>query len=415
MPNTVKVIAVSTGILLIVYLTCSLPIMLKYSDGLQATDTKRNYLLFATLVPLSMAIIGPFVIFLICSLQENCSKACLCTLVVTVIVTLTISISVGIVYGKRFEAIPNHCATKVECQSRCTGINKDLHQELHAPFFNDNDVSCGHCSCICSEYPGKKCTPVENPHFGMNSYSKTVGSLISLILSLLVILLLTAAWIRVLGHHGNRWKFVGIYIGTAIFILLACALPIDITYSDGSHAANAKRNTLLTAVLVPVVMTIFGLFVVIYTAIWFPKFAWASDDYDIRKKVYWAWLLLFVVLIVSFVSVPVGVEFGTRFASVPDTCVTAECFLAAGISISTKIALSLLSGMTAMSICFHVIWWIKYKEKDADYDTDDREPLLPSTSREYPYGAVGHHRSPSLETLPEVTHNVAVFPSKVTR
>ncbi len=244
MSDTMKVIAVSTSILLIVYLTCSLPIILKYSDGLQATDTKRNYLLVATLVPLSMAIIGLFVIFLTCILlEEHCGTTCICTIVIELIVILIISIPVEVVFRKRFEAIPNSCATTDECQSQCTRINKELHQELHAPFYNNSDytwLSCGSCSCTCPEYSDKNCTLVEHPHFGMSSYSKIAGSLISIVLSLVISILISMFIILPLvglmyfciesesDNFSDTCFPIGMYIGFATSLLLTCSLPITL-------------------------------------------------------------------------------------------------------------------------------------------------------------------------------------------
>ena len=73
--------------------------------------------------------------------------------VFTLIVT---ALAVGIIYGKKFESIPDTCATWTECRSHCAEKSEYLNVTLTEFDFDHN---CGQCKCSCDDpegcYPGK--------------------------------------------------------------------------------------------------------------------------------------------------------------------------------------------------------------------------------------------------------------------
>ncbi len=79
-----------------------------------------------------------------------------CFCVLYVIALVVTALVVGIIFGKRFESIPNSCATWKECRIHCD----DKSVYLNATLLDiDLDHNCGKCNCSCHDpegcYPGK--------------------------------------------------------------------------------------------------------------------------------------------------------------------------------------------------------------------------------------------------------------------
>ena len=183
----------SCGGVVLLYLGCALPILLTYSgDNFETTASKRNNLLIAVLVPLSIAIVGYYFIELALNYavveagrwSDSDMPPFLCGmlyfgsikidkysyysafLVAIVIMGVIIALPVAVVYGLKAANIPASCATMEECESHCAKKSEYLFGLLH----NKNiDHVCGECDCIC---PYKYINGCFKVHGGWNDWSE---------------------------------------------------------------------------------------------------------------------------------------------------------------------------------------------------------------------------------------------------
>ncbi len=102
-------------------------------------------------------------------------------------------------------------------------------------------------------------------------------------------------------------KALVVCVGVLILLIISSILPIFILYGDGLEATTAKRDNLLIAVLVPLLMTSFGSYIIFKLC--------ANEDYKYSTCTF---------IVVLAVSVPVGWIFGLSFAMIPDSCATLE-------------------------------------------------------------------------------------------
>ncbi len=98
-----------TGTTTILLLTCTMPILVVYSNNFEATTLKRNNLLIATLVPLAMTIIGLIVTCLLRIYTDTKGREAKYRFFTIWFTVLAISIPVGLEYGLRFSNVPPSC------------------------------------------------------------------------------------------------------------------------------------------------------------------------------------------------------------------------------------------------------------------------------------------------------------------
>ncbi len=309
---------------LILLLACSLPILIKYSDGLEATNAKRNNLMVASLVPLGMTIIGfylaTFTIKKCISLEkteETNNNWCRIIFVIIVIV-LGISIPVGIVFGKRFASIPDSCATQHECQSYCTDRNVTFTGNLtNIQYVDaiDGNFSCGTCYCIC--HVEEDCNPVQYSDSGFSTPTKIAIGV--LLICIGMVMCCSSKVCR--NCMQSTLKYIGIlFLLLLPFILiLGCSLPILMTFSDGLEATNAKRNNLMVATILPLFLFPWAIWITIQEVC-----AIKSDDDDRCGKRCHRCNIFLIFSTVIAMSVGLGVYCGIRFSSIPSACATMD-------------------------------------------------------------------------------------------
>ena len=116
---------------------------------------------------------------------------------------------------------------------------------------------------------------------------------------------------------------------------------------------TVKRNNLLVATLVPLVITIIGYSVVI----WIP-FIVKRQNWNFGETWWWITTLVTAYLVLA-ISIPVGLEFGLRFESTPSACgISDECPEHVGIQKDTIIALGVFAGLPALVLIGWAIWYI---------------------------------------------------------
>ncbi len=164
----------------------------------------------------------------------------------------------------------------------------------------------------------------------MSELSTSTTIALAVVSGLAVILICIAVVMCCCG--GGKSKCAGVSITIFIILLLACLLPILIIY--GSEAETVKRNNLLIATLVPLMMTMIGI-------LGYSVTLWLLD-WELDGKFGWLAILLTGYVVLA-VSVPVGQEFGIRFTSTPQSCATTDrCNQNMGIQVPTIIAIAVL-------------------------------------------------------------------------
>ncbi len=345
--NCLIFIGLTIGITGILYFICCLPIVVIYSDALEATNAKQAQLLVAVLVPLTVIIVAiPAILLVYCCTYDGvqCRWWTVCIIIFIAVIALTIANNVAGPYGKRFSDIPYLCSSHDECQSKCMSINVTLQahlkdvQELHLSYLNHGDYICGTCSCQCSENSGDECRPVKHPYFGWSVSSKSAASAISVLLNLFVLLLLSGSMYLCFesDYFSRTNRRTALYVEYVV-LLTACSLPIVLVYCYDSQPSNVRKNNLnfLVAALVSVFMSIIGFLVA------------TSCRANSHNEVLPRWKSAILLFFILFISVPVMVEFGYRFNSLSDSLDPQS-----GIHTPTKIALIVLAGMTVVSIIF---------------------------------------------------------------
>ena len=332
----------SAGVAALVFILsilCIIPIVIIYSDGLEATNAKRNSLLLVVLVTVLGTIIGGGISCLLCTEPAKVKKiggAC------TLIIVLGVVIPIGCIYGLTFTGIPNSCASLEECDSYCTSISEDYEPKLvdakkiKLMILNEEEHYCGKCTCACDyhidydyhmDYHEQKCKPIEEAYFGLSTSTKIALGVLS---GLALILICIGV---ILCFAGKKCRFVGGSIIISTVLLLACCFPILFIY--GSETEAVKRDNLLIATLVPLFMTILGIIACYRT-------------YALDFKCVIISVILYIVLAIS---IPVGIEFGTRFASTPHACALKdECPKNVAIQKGTIIALGIIGAPIALLI-----------------------------------------------------------------
>ncbi len=211
------------------------------------------------------------------------------------------------------------------------------------------------------------CNPLEEVHFGLSASTKlAIGVLSGLAITLLYF------GVGLCFSNNKHCIFAGISIGYTVISLLICTLPVLIVY--GSEAASAKRNNLLVATLVPLIMTI----ITFSVALWIPQMGSRTafkNRWGYGKK-YWTISVIVTVSVATTVSIPVGLEFGLRFASSPQSCVMKdECNQKAGVSMPTMIVIGTLMGLLVAVIIGWTIWnfkdlakrWVSQRNRSLGY------------------------------------------------
>ncbi len=147
-----------------------------------------------------------------------------------------------------------------------------------------------------------------------------------------------------------RWcLFAGLYFVIVGSLLSACILPIMTKYN--SDQTTVKRNNLLVATLVPLVITIIGYSIVI----WIP-FIVKRQNWNFGEIWWWVSTLVRAYLVLA-ISIPVGLEFGLRFESTPSICgISDECPEHVGIQKDTIIALGVIAGLPSLLLIGWAIW-----------------------------------------------------------
>ena len=368
-----KHVGVSIGTILLLLLACSLPIVLIYSDGLEATNIKRNNLLVAALIPLLMVIIGLSVGIWVPKIGHHqkwntCQKFWWGAIVVVVIIVLAISVPVGVVFGKRFASIPASCATRDECNSHCTDRNEHFHlrssindiQYVTLTYLGGSENSeyvCGKCLCICPQYlDNDKCNSAGHAHFGFSASTKiAIGVSTGLTVMFLCIGVIMCCF------DSTCCEFTGLFVGIITILLLICSMPILVIHSNDFESTTLKRNNLLVATLVPLLMTMVGFIVTCL-------FCKCTDTDNQRNncRFFTTW---FIVL---FTSVPVGLEFGIRYASVSESCDTNDqCSQDSHMSTPTKIVIGVF-GLALILILGLKIWYTKRRSNSSAGVSDDQ-------------------------------------------
>ncbi len=354
-----KHIGFSIGIILLLILACALPPVLKYSDGLEATNIKRNNLLVATLIPLVTTIVGFHLVICISktclhSKWKTCNRYWWGTIFVVFTIGLCIPIPVGVVFGKQFAAIPVSCASMDECASHCSDRNGHLQpnltdiREVKLPKLGQirkSDYMCGRCSCVCPEYLNQEeCKPVHHSHFGFSTSTKIA---IGVSTSLAVMFMSIA--VAMCCFDSACCAIAGFLIGIPTILLLICTMPILVVYSNNFEATTFKRNNLLIATLVPLTLAIIG-FIVTYLL------CFGTDTERRGNKCQLFTLALWLTVLA--ISIPVGLEYGLRFSNVPPSCHSSTdeyCSPYTGLHTPTKIALGIF-GLAVILIIGVIIW-----------------------------------------------------------
>ncbi len=142
----------------VLIISCFMPIVIEYSDGLVATNDQMMSLLLVVLVTASVTMFGVLISLLVFYGFEGYN--CLIAGIVCACISVLAAISpVGCIYGPTFTGIPTSCATLGECYSYCISRGEDYRpklveaQKITLMIFNKEEHSCGKCTCTCLSKP----------------------------------------------------------------------------------------------------------------------------------------------------------------------------------------------------------------------------------------------------------------------
>ncbi len=162
-----------------------------------------------------------------------------------------------------------------------------------------------------------------------------------------------------------------VLLGIAAFVFLVCVLPIVKMGYD-----SEARHILLTATLVPVVMTIVGILAIVFVV-------WAGESGGYGYVCFSNFAIVYTILAIS---ITIALEYGNRFQS----CDKSKCSRNSGIHISTIISTSVFVGIAVIIAITCCITWIcnickdqccnKYSYSDSDVPEIVYTPDAPKTS-----------------------------------
>ncbi len=234
-------------------------VLKRYSDGLEATNAKRNNLAIAFLVPVAMAMIWWVVMKVFCTRNCETSRDREChimTALVTTIIVLTISLPVGLAYKNKFESIPASCSTENECMSHCSERNETYKGNLTNIQQVDavrSNFTCGTCTCICSQT--EDCNPVEYDDSGFSTATKIAIAVSSSVAVIVIVISITVS----VCCFDDYCIAYGFAIGFFTVLLFTCTLAILVANPEDTKESTRKRNVSLMATLIPLSIIVIGL------------------------------------------------------------------------------------------------------------------------------------------------------------
>ena len=247
---------ISFGITTILMVVCTFPIVIRYSDGLESTNTKRNNLLIAVLCSLFGIIFAVFVIWkcntcedpdeIICGLFQL--ESCRMSISVTMLAVLVTSVGVGgYIIHKSLVSIPDSCASRDECQSHCADVSQDLQaklndvQNVRLGVLNDNEHECGKCTCMCpSNHHVEKCNPVEHAHFGLSTATKIVIGVYTCFILILICIAVKMHLISIDLSVGCNCRSENNILARLYY--LGCVLRRQILHNRNEHGCTSPSE-----------------------------------------------------------------------------------------------------------------------------------------------------------------------------